>query len=139
MNSRPSPQPRTRGLAQGVHRDDIWTLNQQGDLAVHSGAHDDNNAVTDTYLYRRGYWLQGFDGARVTMDPAATEDGIPFERVRITPANGETVVLWINASTHLLDREQWGDAAKRYSDYRVVNGLKLPFSIRHVTNKLPRL
>ena len=65
----------TARIGQGVHRDDIWTLNQQGDLAVHSGAHDDNNAVTDTYLYRRGYWRQGFDGAEVTMDPPATEDG----------------------------------------------------------------
>lgn len=120
-------------IGQGVHRDDIWTLNQQGDLAVHSGARDDNNAVTDTYLYRRGYWRQGFDGAEVTMDPPATEASVSFERVRITPAHGETVVLWINASTHLLDREQWGDAAKRYDDYRVVNGLKLPFAIRHVT------
>lgn len=120
-------------IGQGVHRDDIWTLNQQGDLAVHSGARNDNNAVTDTYLYRCGYWRQGFDGAEVTMDPPATEGSVSFDRVRITPAHGETVVLWINASTHLLDREQWGDAAKRFSDYRVVNGLKLPFAIRHVT------
>lgn len=122
-------------IGQGVHQDDIWTLNQQGDLAVHSGAHDDNNALTDTYLYRRGYWRQGFDGAEVTTDPPASEDGVSFERVRIPPAHGETVVLWINQSAHLLDREQWGDAAKRYSDYRVVNGFKIPFSIRHVTKE----
>ncbi|MGA7313640.1 MAG: retroviral-like aspartic protease family protein [Silvibacterium sp.] len=122
-------------IGQGVHRDDIWTLNQQGDLAVHSGAHDDNDAVTDAYLYRRGYWRPGFDGAAVHVDSPVIENGVFFDRVRITPADGESVVLWINASTHLLDREQWGDAAKRYGDYRVVNGLKLPFSIRHVTNE----
>jgi len=121
-------------IGQGVHGDDIWTLNQQGDISVHSGAHDDDGTVTDTYLCRRGYWRQGYDGAAVTMDSPVTEEGVSFDRVQITPAHGNAVVLWINATTHLLDREQWGDAAKRFSDYRVVNGLKLPFSIRHVTN-----
>jgi predicted aspartyl protease len=122
-------------IGQGVHGDEIWTLNQQGNLAVHSGAHDDKGTVTDTYLYWRGYLRRDFDGAAVSIDPPATEAGVSFDRVRITPPRGETVVLWINASTHLLDREQWGDAAKRYSDYREVNGLRLPFAIRHVTNQ----
>lgn len=120
-------------IGSGVHGDEIWTLNQQGDLAVHAGAGDDSGAVTDTYLYRRGYWRAGFDGAAVVMDPPASDEGVAFERVRITPARGDAVVLWINASTHLLDREQRGDGALRYSDYREVRGLKLPFSIRHTT------
>ncbi len=54
--------------------------------------------------------------------------------MRITPEHGREVMLWINAATHLLDREQWGDESKRYADYRTVSGLKLAFSVRHLTN-----
>ncbi|HEY2469062.1 MAG TPA: aspartyl protease family protein [Terracidiphilus sp.] len=121
-------------IGQGVHGDETWSLNQQGDLAVHPGAGKDVGAITDSYLYRRAYWKPGFDGAAVAMDSLATEDGVAFERLRITPPHGESVVLWINAATHLLDREERGGGAFRYGDYREVNGLKLPFSIRHVTN-----
>lgn len=120
-------------IGTGVQGDETWSLNQQGDLAVHAGADNDAGAVTDTYLYRRAYWRPGFDGAAVTMDSPVTEGDVPFERVRITPSHGDTVVLWINAATHLLDREERAGGAFRYADYREVNGLKLPFSIRHVT------
>lgn len=120
-------------IGAGVHGDEIWSLNQEGDLAVHPGARDDNGAITDTYLYRRAYWHPGFDDAAVSLDLAITENGFTFDRVRITPSHGEAVVLWINSATHLLEREQRGDSALHYGDYRTVHGMKLPFSIRHTT------
>lgn len=121
-------------IGSGVHGDEIWTLNQDGDLAIHARTEDDAGALTDAYLYRRAYWQPGFDGATVMLDPPITEDNITFERVRITPAHGETFVLWINEATHLLDRVQRGDSALHYADYRTVNGLKLPFSVGSETN-----
>lgn len=121
-------------IGNGTLGDETWTLNQDGDLAIHARGEDDASAVTDAYLYRRAYWQPGFDGAAVALDPPATEDKVVFERVRITPARGETFVLWINGATHLLDRVQRGDSALHYADYRTVKGLKLPFSVRDVNN-----
>ena len=119
-------------IGQGVKGNEAWSLNQQGDLAVRSGAETDAGAVTDMYLYRHAYWNPGFDGAVVTAEPPASQDGASFDRIRITPVRGETVVLWINAATYLLDREQRGGTTLQYSDYREVRGLKLPFEFRHL-------
>jgi hypothetical protein len=121
-------------VGTGVDSTQSWDLQQDGDVSLRAGADHDPDAATDEYLHRRGYWQPGFDGASVILDPPITEDGVAFDRVRIRPAHGREVTLWINAATHLLDREQWGDAAKHYGDYRTANGLKLPFSLRHLTN-----
>lgn len=121
-------------IGTGVHGDETWSLNQQGELAVHAGAEKDPGAITDRYLFRRAYWKPGFEGASVRLDPPVTEGGVEFQRVRIQPPNGETVVLWIDPATHLLHREERGGGAFVCGDYRRVMGLALPFSIRHVTN-----
>lgn len=122
-------------IGAGIDNRQSWTLNQAGDLALHPGAESDADGATEMYLARHGYWKSGFDGATVAALAPATEGATRFERFAITPLHGRAVTLWINASTHLLDREQWGGSAKFYNDYRNVNGLMLPFSIRYMTGE----
>lgn len=126
------PEVKAR-IGSGVHGDQRWGLNQQGDLRVEAGAGKDADAVTETYLNRRGYWKPSFEAAAVTMDQPAIEDGMAFERVQIEPIHGAPVVLWIDRRTHLLDRVQRGGSTTLYGDYRGVGGLKVPFSLRHQT------
>ena len=122
-------------IGSGVDSGQSWTLDQNGDLALHPGAKSDADGMTEMYLARRGYWRRDFDGAEVTTGTPVVERGVTYERIEVTPQKARSVTLWINRETHLLDREQWGDTAKIYGDYRKVDGLMLPFLIRYMTGE----
>lgn len=90
-------------------------------------------ATTDAYLDRHGYWFSASDPAEFACLGARTEDGGKYAVLQVTPRNGRPAELWINASTHLLDRitEHLPASVQitRYGDYRRDSGLMLPHRI----------
>lgn len=86
--------------------------------------------------YRAAYaffWPERFPA---TFDDAGRKslDGREFDVVRVTPARAQPFEVWIDRRTHLIAREvDLGGAmpaTQTFTDYRPVDGVLLPFSVR---------
>jgi len=90
-------------------------------------------AISDAYLARRGYLFPEQIPAEFRTLHGISSGGRRFDRVEVTPAGGRAITLWIETATHLLERAvvklSEGDKTIRYSDYRSVQEMMLPFSI----------
>lgn len=109
---------------------------EKGLVNVLDAATARRQAITDAYLARNGWFAPASrDPATMTWLGEQRGDGHRFQRVRVTPAGGDPVEAWIDADTHLLARlSRDGDdgftTTTRYTDYRTVEGLRLPFHER---------
>lgn len=121
--------------ADGFDGQAVWTQPPSG-IAYLLGDDDARlGAVDDSFRVARGWWFR--DRRPATIEDAGTriEGARTFDLVRMTPDAGRSFVLWIDHGTHLPDRvvEQAAEQTNvtRYGDYRWVDGLRLPFSIRN--------
>lgn len=114
--------------AQGRWHQDITGL-------VHPYDSDEAMAVTvsETWLRRLGFLTPKPDDVTYRRLPDAKEQGHPYARLEATPAHGRAMTLWIDPTTHRLDHVTWQSSflnfTQRYSDYRAVDGVQLPFRI----------
>jgi len=119
--------------AEGLDAAGRWRMDNSG--VVHPLDSDEARAVatTEAYLAARGYLFPGRGAATLAVLPPATEDARTFDRVEATPSGGRAAVLWIARDVHRLDRVVFDVEGRsetlRYRDYRVVDGLVLPFEI----------
>ena len=108
-----------RGRSGGVHRLDSRFARE---------AH-----ITDGWIARRGYLRPDGLGAALADDAERKDGGEDRDVVTATPAGGRPVRLWFDAATHRLARADeetpTGTRTLRYSDYRWISGLALPFRI----------
>ena len=91
-------------------------------------------AISESWLRRFGFMQPQL--ASFKQLPDAEENGRTYARLEATPEGGRSITLWIDPTTHRIDRAIWRSSfliwTQRYSDYRDVNGLQLPFAI-HTT------
>ncbi len=118
--------------AHGVDAGTIWQQDDGGDIRLlPSGA---DWQIDDLYLTGRGYWRPNFGGATVTVLDPATEQGSSYDRLQFHVPGGHGFTLWVNQTTHLVERVASGSAAFSYlGDYRRSDGVLLPFSQRKGT------
>lgn len=120
------------GSAQGFDDQGQWREDITGMVHPLDSEEARTVAATESWLRRFGY-LDPRDQARYRRLPDAQEQGRRFQRLDAMPVGGRTVTLWIDASTHRLDRAVYATsflvATERYGDYRNVDGLQLPFRI----------
>lgn len=121
---------------RGYDGRDAWMRDEKGLVTVLDGAAARREALTDAYLARNGWF------APPARDPAAMaylgerRDGdARYHVVEVTPARGATLAAWLDARTGLLARlHRRGDDGREtvlhYGDYREVDGVRLPFSVR---------
>lgn len=80
------------------------------------------------------YWFPQRWAAKVECLGREEEKGKPFEVLRITPEGGRPLNLWIHATTRLIDHTvEKADIETHttyFSDYRTVDGVKMPFAVR---------
>ncbi len=95
--------------------------------------------ITENWLRRFGFLDPRAPVSYRTL-PDAQEKGHAWRRLEATPEGGRAVTLWIDPATHRLDRATWPSSflvvTQRYSDYRDVNGLQLPFRIETTSANL---
>jgi len=91
-------------------------------------------AADESFRVARGWWFPDRHAATITLSGDRSESGRSFDVLEITPEGGRPFQAWIDRASHLLDRtiEQQAEdlVVTRYSDYRMVNGVSLPFTIR---------
>jgi hypothetical protein len=120
------------GTAEGIDAQGHWREDITG--MIHPLDSDEARTVdvTASWLRRLGF-LDTDSSVQYHRLPDAQDHGHAYQRIEATPAGGRLVTLWIDASTHRLDRAIYATsfliATERYSDYRDVDGLPLPFRI----------
>lgn len=119
--------------AEGFDASGRWRQDNSGRIHPLDSVEAKEVALTEVYLAARGYLFPERMPATIDALDASREGTTTFIRVVATPAQGRAVTLWINASTHLIDRAvldlSVGQKVIRFGDYRRVGSLTLPFSI----------
>ncbi|HEY3180212.1 MAG TPA: aspartyl protease family protein [Casimicrobiaceae bacterium] len=139
--------------AEGFDGSMHWRQDVSGGVHPLNGAFSRRASVTEAWLTRRG-WLRPDAGhARIERVSMQKENGRSFVVIDAAPQGGQRVQLWFDAATYALDRTvrtmPISTLTVRYSDYRFVSGVRLPFTIEsrdsgtsdvetvHVTSWIP--
>lgn len=119
--------------ADGVDRVGRWRQDNSGQVHPLDSPEGQAVAVSESYLARHGYFFPQRLPANFRLVGPITEGTRRYVRIEVVPKHGRTLVLWSDATSHLLDRAVMqlsvGVETIRYGDYRPVEGLMLPFRI----------
>ncbi len=110
----------------------VWSQDISGGVHPLDATFARERAVTNAYLTRQEY-LSSSSRARVTCLANEVDDGRVVERLFVQPVHGIPAVLAVDPKTHLLDsvteRLPSSVAVTRFSDYRELDDVVLPFTI----------
>ncbi len=120
--------------AEGYDGTKKWSQDGSGDVTLSDSGDAREGSVNEAYRRSLSYWYPDRRQASITEDGERREGERSFHVLHITPAGGRPFEIWIDAATFLIDRTV-EKAAKEtritfFSDYRDVDGLKLPFKLR---------
>lgn len=118
-----------------------WRQDPSGGVHPLNAVFSQAASRTDAWLTRRG-WLRADAGsARIGLAETRTQDGSRFVVLEATPPHGQPVEMWFDASTFLLERTvrtmPISIQTVRYSDYRRVSGIALPYTIETSDSSAP--
>jgi Aspartyl protease/PDZ domain len=118
----------------------IWAQDISGGVHPYDSPYAREQAITNAYLARRGYF-DPRSPASFACSGTSAANGRPQVVIRVQPNGGSPAELAIDAQTHLLASVTRRDPLERsvltYADYRMVDGVVLPFSILSGTAKDP--
>ena len=119
--------------AQGYDGTQAWQREPGGEVTVLDATEAKRGARSQSWLDARGYWYPARLPARYGEVTQREADGVRHAVLDVTPQDGDRLELWFDPSSHLLVRsvqKQGQDTvATRYSDWREVDGLRLPFHV----------
>ena len=123
-----------RPEADGFDGVSTWHLGPSG-IAYRLGDVDSALVSADeAFRVSRAWWFPERHPATVASLGMRAEGSRSFDVLEVTPEAGRPFQAWIDHRTHLLartDEQQAEDhVVTAFSDYRVVGGLMLPFTIR---------
>jgi hypothetical protein len=111
-----------------------WTQYSSGQSVVKGDAEAQREAANGAYLASRAYWYPARWPADLANAGSRKEGAQIFDVLRITPRGGQSFELWVDTKTGYFDRTvELQDSETEttfFSDYREVQGVKLPFAIR---------
>jgi hypothetical protein len=112
----------------------VWSQDSSGQPRAEGADNARQGAADEAYRTSMAYWFPQRWQAQIECPGKQQEQGKSFYVLRITPQGGRPFDLWIDATTYLLDHTvEKADIETRtiyYSDYRTVNGVKVPFAVR---------
>lgn len=127
--------------ADGFDGATAWSQDASGQSRAEEGGDGRLGAIGEAYRGALAYWYPRRWPAQIEDTGGREENGRRFMTLRITPKGGRPFDLWIDAATMLIDRTVEKAAIETrtmfVSDYRTVDGVKLPFASRS-TNGDPR-
>jgi Aspartyl protease/PDZ domain len=131
--------------ADGFDGVSSWWLGKSGIAYVLGDRDAQLQAANDSYRTERAWWFAARHPATIAYAGKRVDRGTAFDTIQITPEGGRPFTLWMDARTHLIARDVERGAEEldttTFSDYRWVDGLRLPFTVQsddgdadHVTN-----
>ena len=120
--------------AEGFDGKVKWEQDPSGQTLADDSGDAREDAANDAYRRSLSYWYPERRKAEVSYAGRKEDGGRAFHALRIHPQGGRPFEMWFDAATFLIDREveTTGNETRTtfFSDYRQVQGLKLPFAAR---------
>jgi hypothetical protein len=120
--------------AEGFDGKVVWSQDSSGQPLADEGGEARQGAANEAYRRTHAYWFPERWRAQVEYSGEKQDKGKNFFVLRITPKGGRPFDLWIDASTYLFDhaveKAELDTKTSYFSDYRDVNGVKVPFTER---------
>jgi hypothetical protein len=118
--------------AEGFDGTVNWEIDPSGTVTVSDSGDSREGTADEAYRRSVSYWYPNRHKAEILDSGERREGGRTFRVLRITPEGGRPFDLWLDAATLLADRtvERRSNEVRttRYSDYRTVEGIRLPFA-----------
>ena len=112
----------------------VWSQDSSGEPRAEGAENARQGAADEAYRNSMAYWFPQRWPAQIECSGQKQEQGKTFHVLRITPQGGRPFNVWIDAATYLIDHTvEKADIETRttyLSDYRTVNGVKVPFAVR---------
>jgi hypothetical protein len=120
--------------ANGFDGKKIWSQDSSKQVRIEEGGEAREAAADDAYRSALGYFYPERWPATLEYQGEKTEGGRSFLVVRASPKGGRPYDIWIDTKTNLIDHTVEKAAIETrtvfYSDYREVQGVRIPFSQR---------
>jgi hypothetical protein len=125
--------------AQGFDGKIAWVRDTPGQVRVSDSGDAREGSLNEAYRRTMAWWYPERWPAEISLAGSRTEGDRSFHVLRLHPKGGRPFEMWIDAKTSLIDRvvEQTSRETRTgfLSDYRDVNGLKIPFSTRNTNGE----
>jgi hypothetical protein len=119
---------------EGFDGKTAWTQDASGQARQEASEDARRAAANEAFRTALGFWYPQRWPAEVESLGRREEGARGFDVLRITPRGGRPFELWIDAATRLFDRVVEAGAIELrtsfLSDFREVNGVKVPFTTR---------
>jgi hypothetical protein len=120
--------------AQGFDGKDTWEVDTSGMVTLDDSGDAREGSVDEAYRRSLSFWYPDRRPAGIADAGERSEGGRRLHVLRIHPQGGRPFELWLDAATLLADRtvERRSNEVRTtfLSDYRTVEGLKIPFTSR---------
>ncbi|MEO7203275.1 MAG: aspartyl protease family protein [Candidatus Tumulicola sp.] len=111
-----------------------WTQGKSGIAYVLGDRDSQLSAANDSYRTERAWWFASRHPGTIAYAGKQVDRGATFDTIQITPEGGRPFTLWIDARTHLIARDVERGAEEidttTFSDYRWVDGIRIPFAVQ---------
>jgi hypothetical protein len=111
-----------------------WTLGKSGIAYVLGDRDSAISSANDSYRTERAWWFPSRHAGTIAYGGKQVDHGTSYDTIQITPEGGRPFTLWIDSRTHLIMRDVERGAEEidttTYSDYRWVQGIRLPFTVQ---------
>lgn len=118
--------------AEGIDDHGRWRMDVTNQIHPIDSAEGKAVGKSEAWLRRMGF-LSVDDGTSYRVLGDAEDSGRRYQRIEATPPGAKSIALWIDPQTHRLHRASWNASfltiSRRFSDYRDVDGVQLPFRI----------
>jgi aspartyl protease/PDZ domain-containing protein len=120
--------------ANGFDGQTVWSQDSSKQVRIEEGGDAREAAANDAYRSVLGYFYPERWQAQLEFSGEKTEGARRFLVVRATPKGGRPYDLWIDAAEnridHIVEKGSIETRTTYYSDFREVNGVRLPFAER---------
>jgi len=125
--------------AQGFDGRVAWSADASGQARPETSSAGKELAVNAAYRDKLAFWFPERGRARLEFKEHATAGAQGYDVVTLIPEGGRPFEFWINSDNRVIERlVESEDSATRieiFSDYRDVQGVKLPFRVRALRGK----
>lgn len=120
--------------ADGFDGKQVWSQDTSGQPRPEGGENARQGAADEAYRGVMGYWYpQRWEAQIECLGEKKDDQGRGFQVLQITPKGGRPFQVWIDATTYLIDhtveKQEIETRSNYFSDYRSMNGVKVPFAV----------
>jgi PDZ domain/Aspartyl protease len=120
--------------AQGYDGKVLWTQDESGQSRAETTQDAIEGTISGAYRTTMAFWYPDRRAGTVEFVARRPFNGQEDDVLRMSPVGGRPFEIWVNTDTHLIDqlteREASETRVETYGDYREVDGVRIPFSLR---------